>query len=67
MRNRHKLVLFFKNGLSGTRFVQLLSNKYGSGFANDDRMYLKSIITHSKYFRDSDWLKARALFTITSY
>ena len=37
MRNNHKLFLFFcffKSGLSGTRFVQLLSIKHGSGFVN---------------------------------
>ena len=28
---------------------------------------LKVIIIHSKYFPDSDWLKADVLFTITSY
>ena len=41
MSNNHKLVLFFlffKRGLSGTRFVQLLSVKHGSGFVNYGRM-----------------------------
>ena len=44
MSDNHKLVLFFKSGLSDTKFVQLLSIKHGSGFLNDERMLLKSIM-----------------------
>ena len=31
------------------------------------RIKLKTIIIHSKYFHDSDWLKAHVQFTKTSY
>ena len=31
------------------------------------KLSLTGIIIHSKYFPDSDWLKAHAYFTITSH
>ena len=51
MRNNHKLVLcfcFFKSGLSGTRFVQLLSIKHGSGFVNYDNVIKKHYVDSYK-------------------
>ena len=32
-----------------------------------DYQHKKAIIIHSKYFRDSGWLKGLVQFTITSY
>ena len=48
-------------------FLLLTTYEYNNIIVKEIYDTLLAIIIHSKYFPDSDWLKAHAYFTITSY